>query len=133
MASTYQDLLQNTAGRVWRLHLTRAQEGLVLTVTSKDCLVHWPGTCPQNNKARLAEEDITLPYQEGSVLREADTPTEAVSNYSKARLVLGREAFMIRRPLSMPPTAPDARSSDKSESNISPNAPEYDGESEGQR
>jgi hypothetical protein len=33
----------------------------------------------------------------------------------------------------MPPTAPDVKSSDKSESNISPNAPEYDDESEGQR
>jgi hypothetical protein len=33
----------------------------------------------------------------------------------------------------MPPTAPDVRSSDESESNISPNVPEYDGESEGQR
>jgi hypothetical protein len=33
----------------------------------------------------------------------------------------------------MPPTAPDVRSSDESESNISPNTPEYDGEFEGQR
>jgi hypothetical protein len=33
----------------------------------------------------------------------------------------------------MPPTAPDVRSSDESESNISPNALEYDGESEGQK
>jgi hypothetical protein len=33
----------------------------------------------------------------------------------------------------MPPTTPDVRSSDESESNISPNVPEYDGESEGQR
>jgi TPP-dependent indolepyruvate ferredoxin oxidoreductase alpha subunit len=33
----------------------------------------------------------------------------------------------------MPPTTPDVRSSDESESNISPNAPEYDGESEGQK
>jgi hypothetical protein len=33
----------------------------------------------------------------------------------------------------MPPTAPDVRSSDESESNISSNAPEYDGESEGQK
>jgi phosphoglycolate phosphatase-like HAD superfamily hydrolase len=33
----------------------------------------------------------------------------------------------------MPPTAPNVRSSDESESNILPNAPEYDGESEGQR
>jgi hypothetical protein len=33
----------------------------------------------------------------------------------------------------MPPTAPDVRSSDESESNISPNAPKYDGEFEGQK
>jgi hypothetical protein len=33
----------------------------------------------------------------------------------------------------MLPTAPDVRFSDESESNISSNAPEYDGESEGQR
>jgi hypothetical protein len=33
----------------------------------------------------------------------------------------------------MLPTTPDVRSLDESESNISPNAPEYDGESEGQR
>jgi hypothetical protein len=33
----------------------------------------------------------------------------------------------------MPPTVPDVRSSDESKSNISPNTPEYDGESEGQR
>jgi hypothetical protein len=33
----------------------------------------------------------------------------------------------------MPPTTPDVKSSDESKSNISPNAPEYDGESEGQK
>jgi hypothetical protein len=33
----------------------------------------------------------------------------------------------------MPPTAPDVRCSDELESNISPNSPEYEGESEGQR
>jgi hypothetical protein len=33
----------------------------------------------------------------------------------------------------MPPTAPDVTSSDESESNISPNALKYDGESEGQK
>jgi hypothetical protein len=121
------------AGRAQRLHLTGAQEGLVLIVTSKNCLVHWLGTYPQNNNARLVEEDITLPYQEGSALHDANTPIEVVSNYSKASLVPGREAFMIRWPLLMPPTTPDVRFLDESESNISPNAPEYDGEPEGQR
>jgi hypothetical protein len=33
----------------------------------------------------------------------------------------------------MPPTAPDVRFSDESESNISFNAPEYDGKSEDQK
>jgi hypothetical protein len=40
---------------------------------------------------------------------------------------------MIRQPLPIPPTAPNVRSSDEIESNISPNAPEYGGKSEGQR
>jgi hypothetical protein len=46
VARTYQDLLRKAAGPVWRLRLTRAHEGFVLTVTSKDYLVHWPGTFP---------------------------------------------------------------------------------------
>jgi hypothetical protein len=33
----------------------------------------------------------------------------------------------------MPPTTPDVRSSDESKSYISPNTPEYDGKSEGQK
>jgi hypothetical protein len=120
-------------GPARRLRLTGAQEGLVLILTYKDCLVHWPGTCPQNNNARLVEEAITLPYQEGSALRDSNTPTEVVGNYSKASLAPGRESFMIRRPLPMPPAAPDVRSLDELESNVSSNSPEYDGESEGQR
>jgi hypothetical protein len=117
-------------GRIQKLQLTGAQEGLMLTVTPEDCLVHWSGTYPLNSNVQLVEEAITLPYQKGSTLHNASTPTKVLS--SKASLVPGREAFMIRRTLPMPPTAPDVRSSDESKSNISPNMPEYDGESEGQ-
>jgi hypothetical protein len=42
----YQDLLQNAADPVQRLRHTVAQEGLVLTAISQDCLVHWSGTFP---------------------------------------------------------------------------------------
>jgi hypothetical protein len=77
------------AGQAQRLHLFGAQEGLILIVTPKDCLVHWPGTCPQNNNTRLVEEAITLPYQEGSALHDDNTPTEVISNYGKASLVPG--------------------------------------------
>jgi hypothetical protein len=121
------------AGRAQRLHLTRAQEGLVLTITPEDCLVHWPSTYPENSNTRLVEEAITLPYQEGSALHDNNIPTEVISNYSEASLVPSRETLMIRWPLPILPTAPDVRSSDESESNILPNIPEYDGESEGQR
>jgi hypothetical protein len=48
-------------------------------------------------------------------------------------MVLAQEVLMIRWPPPMPPTAPNVRSSDESKSNISPNAPEYDGEFEDQK
>jgi hypothetical protein len=44
-----------------------------------------------------------------------------------------QEVFMIRRPPLILPKAPDVRSLDESESNILPNASEYDGETESQR
>jgi hypothetical protein len=68
----------------------------MLTITPEDCLVHWLGTYPLNSNARLIEEAITLPYQEGSALRDANTPTKVISSYRKASLVPGEEAFMIR-------------------------------------
>jgi hypothetical protein len=131
VAKTYQDSLRGMNGRIQKLQLTGAQEGLMLTVTPEECLVHWPGIYPLNNNVQLVEEAITLPYQKGSTLRDANTPTKVLS--SKASLVPDREVFMIRRPLLIPPTAPDVRSLDESELNISPNVPKYDGDSEGQR
>jgi hypothetical protein len=44
-----------------------------------------------------------------------------------------QEVFMVWRPPLIPPKALDIRSSNESESNISPNAPEYDGETEIQK
>jgi hypothetical protein len=95
VARAYQDLLQKAAGLVRRLRLTGAQEGLVLTVTSQDCLVHWPDTFPQSSNTRLVEEAITLPYQEGGAFRDANALTEVISNSSRAGLVPAREVFMI--------------------------------------
>jgi hypothetical protein len=83
------------------------------TITPEDCLVHWPGTYPLNSNVQLAKETFTLPYQRGSTLHDADTPTNVLGN--RTNLVPCREAFMIWRPLLMPPTTPDVRSSDESE------------------
>ena len=51
------------------------------------------------------------------------------------RTVHAREVLMVRHPRSplVPPEAPDVRSSDESESNISPFAQGYDGETENQK
>ena len=51
------------------------------------------------------------------------------------RITHDREVFMIRHPRSplVPPEAPDVRSSDESESNISPFTQGHDGETESQR
>jgi hypothetical protein len=67
------------------------------------------------------------------MFHDVDALTEVISNSSRAGMVPAREVLMIRRPPPMPPTALDVRSSDESESNISHNAPEYDGESEDQK
>ena len=51
------------------------------------------------------------------------------------KTVLAWEVLMVHRPRSplIPPEAPDVRSSDESESNISPFIQGYDGETESQR
>jgi hypothetical protein len=77
---------------------------------------------------------MILPYQEESMLYNTDTFIEIINNsngtVTDAKATHVQEVFMIRRPPLIPPKAPDVRSSNESESNISPNALEYDGEIE---
>jgi hypothetical protein len=44
MAKSCQILLQEAAESVRGISLTGAQEGLVLTMTPQDCLIHWSGS-----------------------------------------------------------------------------------------
>ena len=83
----------------------------------------------------------TLPYQEGDSIYDLEASTEVI-NYSDSvetntdsGAIHAREVFMVRRPRSplVPLEAPDIRLSDESESNISPFAQGYDGETENQR
>ena len=69
------------------------------------------------------------------MLYDTDASTEDINNSCKADIeaVHVREVFIVQQSPQIPPQAPDVRSSDKSESNISPNALEYDGESKGQK
>jgi hypothetical protein len=100
MARSYQDLLPEIAGPVRGLRLIRAQEGLILTMTSQDYLVHWPGSISRSINARLVDEIAVLPYQEGSTLYDTDTSTKTISNSNgavkDAEATHAREVFMIR-------------------------------------
>jgi hypothetical protein len=104
---------------------------------SQDCLVHWSGSVFGDDEIRLVDEATILPYQEGSTLYDSDTSTEIISNsndaVTNAEATHAREVFMIWWPPLILSKAPNVRSSDESESNISPNALEYDGETKSQK
>ena len=67
MAKSYQARPERFLDLVLRMPLKGAQEGLVLTTTSQDCIVHWPGSVLEDNSTRLVDTTTTtiLPYQEG--------------------------------------------------------------------
>jgi hypothetical protein len=71
------------------------------------------------------------------MLYDTDASIDIISNsngtITDEEAMHSQEVFMIQRPPLFSPKAPDVRSSDESESNISPNAPKYDGETESQR
>jgi hypothetical protein len=75
-----------------------------------------------------------LPYQEGSKICDPKASTEILNNSSEEESSAGygdnhiREVFMVRRPRSplIPPEEHNMRSSDESESNISPDEWGYD-------
>ena len=126
-----------------RRPLKGAQEGLVLTITSQDCIIHWPGSVPEDSSTRLVDTTTTttLPYQEGDSICDLKASTKVINDYDSVetdadnRTIHAREVFMVRRPRSplVPPEAPDIRSSDESESNISPFIQGHDGETENQK
>jgi hypothetical protein len=75
MATSYQALLQGSTSPVQRVPLTGAQEGLVLTITSQDYIVHWSGSIPKDNSTRLVSTTTVLPYQEGDSIYVAEAST----------------------------------------------------------
>ena len=139
---SYQGQFERSFKSTLGIPLTGAQEGLVLTITSQDCIIHWPGSVPEDSGTQLVDTTTAiLPYQEGDSIYDVETHTEVISNSDSMKTnnnngtAHAREVLMVRRPRSPlnPPEAPDVRSSDESESNISPFAQGYDGETESQR
>jgi hypothetical protein len=113
----------------------------VLTVTSQDYIVHWLGSISEDGNTRLVDATIILPYQEGDSIRDAEVSTEILNNSDNTEAgtndgaIRTQEVFMVchsRSPL-IPLEQPDVRSSDESESNISPDAQGDDSVAESQR
>jgi hypothetical protein len=129
MAASNQALLQDSTSLVQRIPLIGAQEGLVLTITSQDYIVHWPGSIFEDGSTRLVDATIVLPYQ-GDSIRDAEASTEILNNSDSTetcmndRAIRTREVFMVRcsRSPLIPPEQPDVRSLNETESNISPDA-----------
>jgi len=130
MATSNQTRPEGFLDPVLRMPLKGAQEGLVLSTTSQDCIVHWPGTIPEDDGTQLVDDTMTktLPYQEGDSICDLETSTEVIKSSGSTKInnddrtTHAREVFMIRRPQSplIPPEAPNVMSSDESKSNISP-------------
>ena len=140
MVTSYQALLERSLNPVLGIPLTGAREGLVRTITSQDCIIHWPGSVPEDSSTRLVDTTTTtaLPYQEGDSICDLEASTKVINNSDSTktnaddRTTHAREVFMIHHPRSplVPLEAPDVRSSDESESNISPFTQGHDGETE---
>ena len=130
MATSYQTWPEGSTYLVLRMSLKGAQKGLVLTITSQDCIVYWPGSVPEDSGTRLVGTTTTtiLPYQEGDLICDLEASTKVINNFDSVetdadnRTIHTREVFMVCRPRSplVPPEAPGVRSSDESKSNISP-------------
>ena len=83
MATPYQTWHEGSTYPVLRMPLKGAQEGLVLTITSQDYIVHWPGSAPEDSGTQLVDNTTTtiLPYQEGDSIYDLEASTKVI-NYS---------------------------------------------------
>ena len=82
MATSYQTRPEGSTNPVLRMPLKGAQEGLVLTITSQDYIVHWPRSIPKDNGTQLVDNATTtiLPYQEGDLICDLEASTEVINN-----------------------------------------------------
>ena len=107
MARTYQAQLEGSLDPVLRMPLKGAQECLVLTITSQDCIVHWSGSVPEDSSTRLVDTMTTaiLPYQ-GDSICDLEASTKVISNSDSVetntnnRTVHAWKVLMVRRPRS---------------------------------
>ena len=112
MVKSYQARFEGSLDPVLKMPLKGAQEGLVLIITSQDCIIHWPGSVPKCSGTQLVGTITTtiLPYQEGDSICDLEASTKVINNSNSMetnaddRTTHTREVFMIRHPRSpLPP------------------------------
>ena len=126
MATSYRAQLERSLNPMLGIPLMGAQEGLILTITSQDCIVHWPGSVPENSGTQLVDNATTtiLPYQEGDSIYDLEASTEVINNSDSMetnandRTTHAREVFMIHHPRS--PLVPQKRLTSGLQMNLSP-------------
>ena len=105
-ATSYQARPKGSPDPVLRMPLEGAQEGLILTITSQDCIIHWPGSVPEDGSTQLVGTTTTtiLPYQEGDSICDLEASTKVI-NYSDSvetdadsGTIHARKVFMVRHP-----------------------------------
>ena len=106
MTTSYQTRPEGFLDPVLRMPLKEAQKGLVLTITSQDYIVHWPGSVPEDSSTRLVDTMTTaiLPYQEGDSICDLEASTKVINNSDSVETdddsgaIHAREVFMVRCP-----------------------------------
>jgi hypothetical protein len=78
-ASIYQHFTQDKMNSARKILLEGAQEGMIMTVTPQDYVVHWPGSFT-SSKAQSSTYTEELPYQEG---KELGSSSETTDNSTK--------------------------------------------------
>ena len=95
MATSYQIRPGGFLDPVLRMPPKGAKVGLVLTITSQDYIIHWPGSVPEDSSTRLVDTMTTaiLPYQEGDSICDLEASTKVISNSEVWKLTPITEQF----------------------------------------
>ena len=104
MAKSYQGQVERSFNPRFGIPLIGAQEGLVLTIISLDCIIHWPDSVPEGSGTQLVGTTTTaiLPYQEGDSIYDTEASTKVISDSDSMktnannRTTHAREVLMVR-------------------------------------
>jgi hypothetical protein len=96
MVACYQALLHESTSLIQRVPLIGAQEDLILTITSQDYIVHWPGSIPKDDNTRLVDTLVVLPYREEDSICNVEDFTKVLKSFEIIETSMNNEAVHAR-------------------------------------